>query len=213
MSQSRPPSIAHLDFRGMRSWDLNVSSNDIIIVDNFWYNPKSLRNFAIQQTFETKKSPAGYTYSIAKPDSFQINRALDLICRIIGANGASEFLLSYFVFETKVDEIETKKSAWVHCDPWRWVGLLYLNLPEQCSGGTAFFRHIKSGVTNEKSSDKGRRPIHNVRQDEWEEIYRVSLKWNRLVLFDPSFYHAPTNYFGTDISNARLYQLFTFEKQ
>ncbi len=33
----------------------------------------------------------------------------------------------------------------------RWVGVLYLNLPEQCRGGTAFYRH--------RPSDQDRAPL------------------------------------------------------
>ena len=52
------------------------------------------------------------------------------------------FSLSYFVYETIENEKSTKLTNWIHCDPWKWVGLHYLNLPEQCRGGYFLFINI-----------------------------------------------------------------------
>lgn len=80
---------------------------------------------------------------------------------------------------------------------------MYLTLPEQCQGGTVFFRHKPTG-------DYWLRPERRARYNfddaaEWEESYRVPMAFNRLVCYPGRLFHAVgTPYFGDTIRNARL---------
>lgn len=208
------PKIAKLDFKNLISWDFkHINQADIIIADNFVLDPRSLRNYAMLSQYSNTLTDTGYKYNFSNPPIDIINDGLDLIGRVL-KNEGGEFMMSYFVYETKEDEFTTRDRNWIHYDPWKWVGLHYLNLPEQCEGGTSFFIHKETetfGYT--ELNDFGRELIKKdgTIPERWIEYYRVDLKWNRLLLFRPCFFHSPSNYFGNCIENARLYQLFTFQ--
>ena len=45
---------------------------------------------------------------------------------------------------------------------------------------------------------------------QWEAVDNIGNVYNRLVIFDAHYIHAVTEYFGEDINNSRLFQLFFF---
>lgn len=207
------PKVSVLDFNNLRSWDLSAHrSSDIIIIDNFAQNCGLMRQAAINANYERKITDTGYEYNFANPEFLDIDKSLNLIFRVLGKM-ASSFLLSYFIYETKSNEKTTREKNWVHFDPWSWVGLHYLNLPDQCVGGTSFYRHMEEnifGFTDFTDENKALIAQDGTDEMKWEEILRVQLRWNRLLLFKPCFFHSPSCYFGSEIENARIYQLFTF---
>ena len=44
----------------------------------------------------------------------------------------------------------------------------------------------------------------------WEEVDKAGNVYNRLVIFKATQVHAVTEYFGNDINDSRLFQLFFF---
>ena len=47
----------------------------------------------------------------------------------------------------------------------------------------------------------------------WKLVDKVGNVFNRLVIFDSSRYHTAVDYFGSDIYNGRLYQVFFFSTE
>lgn len=45
----------------------------------------------------------------------------------------------------------------------------------------------------------------------WEEVDEIGNRYNRLVIWDASLVHAPTDYFGHDINTGRLFMMFFFD--
>lgn len=211
--KTAPPTIKYLDFNNLKTWELLSNRKfDIIIVDNFSPDCNSIRNEAIKNKYNTKFTESGYEYNFTHPTIQTTETSLNLIYRILG-NDTNDFLLSYFVYETIENEKSTKLTNWIHCDPWKWVGLHYLNLPEQCRGGTSFYKHIPTNnFSFNYGIDSNILEIKNdgINKEKWLLFFEVELKWNRLILFRPSFFHSPSCYFGTNITDARIYQLFTF---
>ena len=120
-------------------------------------------------------------------------------------------------------------KANVHIDNAYWSGVLFLSRPEDCQGGTDFFRHKptdterapiypedfeKMGLKNgQEFWDKHLTPDTND-PDKWEHILRLPMRYNRLVLFRPWFYHNAGPSFGDCMENCRLvYLLFFRPKQ
>ena len=46
---------------------------------------------------------------------------------------------------------------------------------------------------------------------EFEVVDVVGNIYNRMVLFDSKMFHAASNYFGKNLENGRLFQLFFFD--
>lgn len=120
-------------------------------------------------------------------------------------------------------------KANVHIDNAYWSGILYLSRPEDCQGGTDFFRHKetdterapiypedfkKMGISNQQEFwDKYMTPDTND-PSKWEHTLRLPMRYNRLVLFRPWLYHNAGPSFGDTMENCRLiYLLFFGNKQ
>ena len=113
----------------------------------------------------------------------------------------------------------------MHVDQSHWSGILYLTLSEHCHGGTDFFRHRRSGTERAPINDAELRAmgyssmqqmhqdiIENDSNDEaaWELTMRASMRYNRLVLLRPWFWHSAGEGFGSELANGRLVYLMFF---
>jgi len=113
----------------------------------------------------------------------------------------------------------------VHVDECHWSGIYYLSKPEDCQGGTDFFRHIPTDSEHapyhpdhlkawgyESYADfveKVSRP-HSKDPSQWERVMRVPMKYNRLILFRPWLWHTAGPAFGDRLDNGRLIYLLFF---
>ena len=115
--------------------------------------------------------------------------------------------------------------AGVHVDPGYWSGILYLSRPEDCQGGTDFFKHRRTGterrpMTAEEvaklgyaSYDDAFRDIierDSVDESAWETTMTVPMRFNRLVLLRPWLWHTAGRGFGDSLENGRLVYLMFF---
>ena len=113
----------------------------------------------------------------------------------------------------------------VHVDPGQWSGTLYLTLPEYCTGGTDFFRHLPTGtdgvpITPAEQAATGIFSFRDVfdrilgpdanDSTKWERVLRIPMRFNRLVLFRPWLWHSGGPGFGTSLENGRLVYLMFF---
>lgn len=113
----------------------------------------------------------------------------------------------------------------VHIDPGYWSGILYLSAPEDCDGGTEFFRHRRTGTdrvpgTPEELAKLGYASwnamvddiVHKDGGDPdcWEMTMRVPMRFNRLVLLRPWLWHTAGPGFGDRLENGRLVYLMFF---
>lgn len=113
----------------------------------------------------------------------------------------------------------------VHIDPCFYSGILYLSRDEDARGGTDFFRHKRTGTERGPTSmeelhamgyasmeELHRDIIENDSNDEsaWELTMRVPMRFNRLVLLRPWFWHTAGEGFGDSLDNGRLVYLMFF---
>lgn len=108
----------------------------------------------------------------------------------------------------------------VHTDEaWSdFAYILYLNLPEQCQGGTAFWRHKKYGWTEFPTKQqilrtgKSERRIYEMLRadmniaEAWEQLHVEEMQFNKLIAFPCNQWHSrwPWTAWGYDKSDARL---------
>ena len=116
----------------------------------------------------------------------------------------------------------------VHIDgPVEWSGIFYLSRPEDCRGGTEFFRHLPTGTERAPLDETELRAMglsgYHAVQDEllardsndaskWEMTMRVPMRFNRLVLLRPWMWHSAGEAFGATLEDARLVYLMFFTR-
>ncbi|MGI0034284.1 MAG: DUF6445 family protein [Nitrososphaera sp.] len=107
-------------------------------------------------------------------------------------------------------------NNWVHAD--RGYGslaaVLYLSLPEHCTGGTAFWRH-RSGIDRlpAEAGDEHQAVRDFVRISRWRQTQVVPMAFNRLILYPTQLFHSrwPFQAFGTGPQDGRLIAVGFYE--
>jgi hypothetical protein len=110
--------------------------------------------------------------------------------------------------------------SWVHSDDIcaRYAGILYLNAPEQCKGGTAFWRH--EGLNLDAMPDFAQMSVteahtrwfNSMMNREWkdltfwDQVGFVGMKFNRFISYPTSRFHSryPFEGFGSGPADGRL---------
>jgi hypothetical protein len=182
------------------------------IVDNFYQNPDEVRKFALEQDFVEGGFGRGF----------------------IGRRTGQQFLFPGL--KERFEEIMGKKItkwedygmngrfqvAWsgeplvYHCDNQKWGGMLYLTPDAPYSCGTTLYAHKKTRARNyyEEGWDVAWKDIPgdpHLDGTHFEPVDVLGNVYNRLVVFDASCIHSASQYFGTVMENARLWQMFFFD--
>jgi len=177
-----------------------------VVVDNFYDNVDSVRKIALSQTFEyhTEYHKGKRTDKVFRFEGLKESFESILNCKIknwtkYGVNGCFQSCIGG-------DQLV------YHVDKQEYAGIIFLtpNAPPQT--GTSFYRskNTKKMKLQESDSDI---VFKNGFLDstEFEVVDVVGNVYNRLVLFDSKMFHAASTYFGTNLENGRLFQLFFFD--
>lgn len=190
-------------------------SINLIVIDNFYENPYEIRDFAIKQIgYDTHNyHPGKRTNSFATEDHKEIfSTILEPLCGKIIKFDISTHNNSNGTFQyNTANDIK----SWIHVDAYNtnWAGIIYLTPNAPLSGGTGFFKY-KDGTINSFDTKllNNESEIQNNCRDntKWELVSSVGNLFNRLILFNSTQYHMSLDYFGDNIHNGRLIQLFFF---
>jgi hypothetical protein len=117
------------------------------------------------------------------------------------------------------------KPGRIHVDQSHWSGILYLTRDEDCRGGTEFFRHKRTGTDRvpmdaESLKRAGYSSYEELQHEildkdaldrsKWEHTMTVPMRFNRLVLLQPHYWHTSGPSFGDSLENGRLVYLMFF---
>jgi hypothetical protein len=186
-----------------------------LIVDNFYNDADAVREFALQQEFAVRGNYPGQ-----RTVSFLNDSIKDTIQRIIRPfagdvtwwggdySGSYQYTLAY-------------DRSWIHSDyTTNWAGVVYLTPDAPISGGTGLFKLKENGLRNwinhEHTEEENANALHNkYSQDytKWELVDRIGNIYNRLILYRGDLFHVSLDYFGTNIHDGRLFQVFFFNTQ
>ena len=186
-----------------------------IIIDSFYSNPHEVREFALEQEFFVEGNFPGYR---TKP--FPSENAK----RMIGDNlrpFAGEITKWETEYTGSFQYTPAEDRSWIHSDSYNeWAAVLYLTPDAPITAGTGIFKHKESGMT--KWSHKFKEldpPIYNPASYEgqdytkWEMIDRFGNLFNRLIIYRGTNFHVSLDYFGKDINDGRLFQVFFFNTE
>ena len=186
-----------------------------LTIDNFYSNPMDVREFALRQEFKVRGNyPGQRTESFLSDATKKTLR--DILYPFAGeiTNWGGEYTGS-FQYTTASDR------SWIHADSTTdWAAVCYLTPDAPLTAGTGIFRHKETGWSNfdYKNNDPEylrQSPPGHDSQDytKWEMVDRIGNVFNRLIMYRADNYHVSLDYFGKDMYDGRLFQVFFFNTE
>ena len=196
-------------------------TTSLIVVDDFLTSPDSMRSDALGLDYPNLEGPFPGRNSAKRLELPELTRTVS------GLTGERLRPLDPPMSHMKcrITLASDPEEAQVHIDPGYWSGILYLSRPQDCRGGTRFFRHRATGterapLTLDECHRMGfndAREMHKgiVEDDgrdpsKWEQVMEVPMRFNRLVLLRPWLWHTAGPGFGRDIVDGRLIYVMFF---
>ena len=183
-----------------------------VVIDDIYVDPNQVRDFALSQQFKehTEYHKGKRTDSVFRFPGLKQRFELAIGKKITnwekyGINGCFQYC--------------TAEDALVyHTDQQSWAGVLFLtpDAPTQC--GTTIFRPLARDLLVEGRGLMITRDNHPkvfsggfYDKTRFEPVDVVGNMYNRVLLFNAKMIHAASQYFGNDVTNSRLFQMFFFD--
>jgi hypothetical protein len=178
---------------------------NLMIVDNFYVNPDSVRNYALSQDFNVQGNYPGMRTKPYLPDD--VKSAIEYW--MISHSGR---VTNWFEDQgyTGAFQIATAQDrTWIHADHYNtWAAVCYLTPDAPHTGGTGLYRHKASGEFYRNGQD-----YEGYDYTKWDLFDRIGNRYNRLIIYRGSLFHASLDYFGDNVHNGRLFQTFFFDTE
>jgi len=198
----------------------------LIVVDDF-FSPKdaaALRQRALELTYPEQDGAFPGRNSLER---IQIGGLAEAVSRLTG-EPLAPITPPQSHGKFRITLAGDKGRAGVHIDRGaQWSGILYLSRPEDCRGGTEFYRHLDTGTERAPFSQEEieamgfstAQEMHSrvIEKDgldpaKWEMTMRVPMRFNRLVLLRPWLWHTAGEAFGDSLESGRLVYLLFFQR-
>ncbi len=212
-----------------------VDDCDLHIIDDFVLDPAAYRRHALTLPFHQQRY-AGQNYPGAQTDGYDCQ---DIMERIATALGRDIKFISPDNGSYRISYADALARTDIHVDNESgdnfnfYAGVLYLNPPEQCQGGTTFWRHRPTGWCRRPPeadvraagypsfwhfqkrwlANDAMKKFNDLRQrrGDWQALLEVPMRHNRLIIYRGHYFHSISSVFGSTPADGRLVQLFFFE--
>jgi len=195
---------------GVRSVDLFAPNpalqKKLYVVDDFYQNPDLVRDYALQvpyiednRWYKGNRSEQNYLIPAVKA-SFEA---------IMG-----QPITRWSEYETngKFQYCTPEDLLVYHCDLQNWAAMIYLTPGAAYDTGTSFYAHRGTGIRSSREPDSDQAFSGGFYdRTRFELVDTVGNVYNRLVIFDSRSIHAAAGYFGTELKNSRLFQIFFWD--
>jgi hypothetical protein len=198
-------------------------SPSLIVIDDFWDDPDALRAQALAAAYRPFPDFFLYPGKVSVDAGPNADAVMVQIEKLLGRRivwGAGEVHGHFRITHAG----QEKRGVNVHHDPFGWNAVLYLSKPEHCRGGISFYRHKQTGFMGIDAGTHARfvgsdeaflaevdRVIEadGATLDGWEELARVDIRYNRMIILNCRFFHNINAWFGDRDDNARITQSFS----
>jgi hypothetical protein len=193
----------------------------VFVIDDFLRNAEQVRAEALSLNYKVTGHFPGHN-SVEKVNIEGLDQAVSMLVRepVRAMWGKDNSHASCRLTLAREDQ-----PGRIHVDQSHWSGILYLSRDEDSRGGTDFFRH-KRTMTDRVPMDVeslkriGYSSYEELQHDildhdaldrsKWEHTMTVPMRFNRLVLLQPHYWHTSGPAFGDNVENGRLVYLMFF---
>ncbi len=193
-----------------------------IVVDDFLDNPHQLRDAALGLNYPDVQGPYPGRNSAQRLNLEGLN---EQVSRLVG-EPLMPMAHNQAHGKFRIASANDVGTAKVHVDSSHWSGILYLSRPEDCKGGTEFFRHKATNTERVPYNDQesmqrfgapsAKQWIADLLESDssddakWDMTLRIPMRFNRLILLRPWLWHTAGESFGTTMEDSRLVYLMFF---
>ena len=208
-----------------------VDTHRVIVIDDLLADPMETRRLALN--LDLQPNPDSFYPGISTPPTWDCSSLYFMLCDILARKiEPSQINLQVSAVTTKPKDLSPMQTR-PHADGCTTAGLIYLNPPEQCSGGTAFYRHKATGFEwlpsefRQHHYDAAQRvgltvdEINTILKaepksspqdyitdsnDEWELIDQIPMQFNRFLLYTGDLFHSAyyqASMFGDAVNQRR----------
>ena len=198
---------------------ININSRpNIIVLDNFYDNPDTLRDYALGLKYEPPENHGALGFRCESGRKL-LDGTKELFEKLLHNTIPDGNNVGEWNYSTNGCFQWCNGSTQIvyHCDSQKYAGIVYLTPDAPINCGTSFLRHKKYKLRTGEIFSKNDWYDSSLNYNEphldktpWEIVDSVGNIYNRLVIFDAQYIHAVTEYFGEKINNSRLFQLFFF---
>lgn len=179
----------------------------VIVVDDFLANPVEHREFALKLEYEKKGS-----YGVRSKQAYAYLEYRDHFERLLGRNIVKESwhhgVNGCYQWCDRHQEL-----VW-HVDGQDYAAIVYLTPGAPFSSGTSFWqsKHSRARMIGPNSNVDMTfgRGAYLKDPNHWDLVDQVGNVFNRLILFNGKYIHSASEYFGEDVHDSRLFQIFFF---
>jgi hypothetical protein len=191
------------------------------VIDDFLRNAEEVRRQALSLDYAVSGRYPGLN-SVQKLRIEGLDEAISMLVREpVRAPWSNDFSHGSCRIALASDD----RPGRIHIDQSHWSGILYLSRPEDCQGGTEFYRHKRTNTDRVPMDVQSLRDIgyssyeelqHDVLDGDaldrshWELTMTIPMRFNRLVLLQPHYWHTAGPGFGDCLENGRLIYLMFF---
>lgn len=189
---------------------------NLIVVDDFFEDPDSVRDFALNVPYDfVANYPGMRTRGVHEVQSLELKEKFEKILNMpivrwdtFDGNGEKHMNTCYQLC------LETD-TTWVHHDFTQWAAIIYLTPNADPDSGTGLFIHKETGVgywdkNNPKTDFNKTADMYDL--DKWQLTTEVKNKYNRMILYNANQYHRSMKPgFGNNYVTGRLTQVFFFD--
>jgi hypothetical protein len=193
---------------------------EYIVIDDFFDDPETVLKRALACSFDRSCRLPG-SRSVENVSSLELHNEIERLAKkkFVKVN-------SYFQYSTEIDA----KDRFVHSDLSEWAGIVYLVKDKDGTPGTSLFRHRLNQITRygknnpelavaalkrKTSPDRILFELHEDREsfDRWEKLLTVTVRYNRLFLYNATQFHCNESSWGSTLENSRLVQAIFAHEQ
>ena len=192
-----------------------------IVVDDFLENPDAFRDQALKLEYPEQQGPYPGRNSVQRLDLPGLSQ---YVSQLVGEPlKPVEPLQSHG--KCRIALGSDPRRGNVHVDESQWSGILYLSKNADGKSGTDFFRHKATGLERSPITDAeahsmglaGRDAViadtivkDGNKRSAWEKTMEIPMRYNRLLLLRPWFFHSSGPGFGRTVKDGRLIYVMFF---
>jgi hypothetical protein len=193
----------------------------VFVIDDFLSNPDAVRQEALSLNYAVQ----GRFPGLNSVEKIRLQGLENVVSALVREPVRAPWTKDFSHGSCRLALAKDDQPGRIHIDQSHWSGILYLSRPEDCQGGTEFYRHIRTGTDRVPMDPEGLKRIgyssyeelqHDILdkdaldRSQWELTYTVPMRFNRLVLLQPHYWHTSGAGFGDSIENGRLVYLMFF---